>query len=136
MNETGTAPPAELRAPRTVVLSIADVGVSYPTDTGPKLVLTGISLDVLAGEFVCIVGPSGTGKTTLIRTLCGLLRPTVGTVAIDGEIYSAPPEGLALVSQDYGRSLMPWLRVEDNVRLPLRGKGIPKAEMQIRVDEA
>ncbi|MGN6428036.1 MAG: ABC transporter ATP-binding protein [Leifsonia sp.] len=119
-----------------VVLEIRGLAVSFPAAAGTKHVLSDLDLAVLRGEFVCIVGPSGTGKTTLIRCMCGLLAPTAGRVAMDGEPYTSTPAGLALVSQDYSRSLMPWLRVEDNVRLPLRGKGIPRAEIDERVTEA
>jgi len=118
------------------VLSIERLGVTFPTDAGPKPVLTDVSLDVHADEFVCIVGPSGTGKTTLIRCISGLAHATEGTVRLDGQPVTEPPQRLALVSQDYSRSLMPWLRVDDNVRLPLNGKGIPRADVSRRVEES
>lgn len=118
------------------VVDIEGLSVSFPTDTGMKQVLSEITLHVDAGEFVCIVGPSGTGKTTLIRCISGLARPTAGAVLLDGERVSEPPAPLALVSQDYSRSLMPWLRVEDNIRLPLRGKGLTRDEVRERIDTA
>ncbi|GAA2337724.1 ABC transporter ATP-binding protein [Dactylosporangium salmoneum] len=90
--------------------------------------LAGITLAVGAGEFVCVVGPSGCGKTTLLRCLGGLLRPTSGEVRVAGATVAGPPDGLAIVFQEYGRSLMPWLRVAENVELPLKAKGLPRAE--------
>ncbi|NED85966.1 ATP-binding cassette domain-containing protein, partial [Streptomyces sp. SID11233] len=75
------------------------------------------------GEFVTVVGPSGAGKTTLLRCLAGLLDPDSGEVRLDGTPVHAPPEGLALVFQDYSRSLLPWMSVLDNVQLPLRQRG-------------
>jgi NitT/TauT family transport system ATP-binding protein len=131
-----SAPPA---GPTTIArgtVRIDQLSVTFATPNGPKTVLRDIDLEVAAGEFVCIVGPSGAGKTTLIRCVSGLNQPTSGSVLLDGEVIDGPPSPLALVSQDYSRSLMPWLRVEDNVRLPLRGKGIEKAEVRRRVDEA
>jgi len=119
-----------------VVLEIHGLGVTYPGAAGPRHVLANVDLRVHRGEFVCIVGPSGTGKTTLIRCICGLLAPTAGSVLMDGVTYTRTPAGLALVSQDYSRSLMPWLRIEDNVRLPLRGKGLDRAEVDARVSQA
>jgi NitT/TauT family transport system ATP-binding protein len=81
-----------------------------------------VSFEVGENEFVCIVGPSGAGKTTLLRCLCGLLRPSGGTVHLDGELVLDPPGRMAGVFQDYSRSLMPWFAVERNVSLPLQHK--------------
>jgi NitT/TauT family transport system ATP-binding protein len=90
--------------------------------------LRDISFGVEAGQFVCVVGPSGCGKTTLLRCLAGLLPPTDGTVTVDGKRVQGPPDGLAIVFQEYGRSLFPWLRVGDNVELPLKAKGVAKGQ--------
>jgi NitT/TauT family transport system ATP-binding protein len=87
-----------------------------------------VSLDVDEGELVCIVGPSGCGKTTLLRCLSGLLAPTAGTVTLSGEPVTKPPRAMALVFQDYSRSLLPWLDLLGNVTLPLKARRTPKAE--------
>ena len=89
-----------------------------------------------AGSFVCVVGPSGCGKTTLLRCIAGLLPPTSGTVRVDGRAVSGPPPGLAIVFQEYARSLFPWLKVADNVDLPLRSAGLSKQERRSRVSDA
>jgi len=91
---------------------------------------------VHAGELVCIVGPSGCGKTTLLKCLSGLLPPTAGTVQLDGVEVTAPPKKMAVVFQEYGRSLFPWLTVADNVALPLKAQGIGKAARAEAVDRA
>ncbi|WP_190193232.1 ABC transporter ATP-binding protein [Streptomyces minutiscleroticus] len=83
-----------------------------------------LSFTVGAGEFVCLVGPSGCGKTTLLKCVGGLLRPTAGEVRLGGGPVTAPPPGMAVVFQEYGRSLFPWMRVGRNVELPLRQKGL------------
>jgi NitT/TauT family transport system ATP-binding protein len=111
----------QLTAP---ALEAANVGQHY----GQRQVLKDITFDVRSGEFVCIVGPSGVGKTTLLRCLSGLQRPTVGSVRVHGTQITRPPRGLALVFQDYSRSLLPWASVIDNVALPLRSAGLRKRE--------
>ena len=88
------------------------------------------------GTFVCVVGPSGCGKTTLLRCIAGLLPPTSGEVYVEGTRVTGPPDGLAVVFQEYGRSLFPWLRVRENVELPLRVAGMRGARRRTLVDEA
>ena len=98
--------------------------------------LRDITLTVAAGEIVCVVGPSGCGKTTLLRCIGGLLPTTSGHVRLAGTPVTGPADGLAIVFQEYGRSLFPWLRVADNVALPLRAKGLAKTQRTRLVAEA
>jgi NitT/TauT family transport system ATP-binding protein len=95
-----------------------------------------LSLTVERGELVCIVGPSGCGKTTLLRLLSGLLPPTTGRTLLNGEVVDGPPRGMAMVFQDYARSLLPWLTVHDNVTLPLRMHGVERRERDQRAAAA
>jgi NitT/TauT family transport system ATP-binding protein len=95
-----------------------------------------LSFEVAENEFVCIVGPSGCGKTTLLRCVSGLMAPTGGQVALRDQPVTDPPPNMALVFQDYSRSLFPWLTVRQNVQLPLRRKSIDKAEAARLVEEA
>jgi len=120
----------------TAAISIRDVRMDYPTPDGVKHVLGGISYDVTEGHYVSIVGPSGVGKTTLLRLLTGLAQPTAGEIIVAGKRLSGAPEGLAVVLQDYTRSLMPWLTVERNIALPLRNEKISKANVRQRVKES
>src|SRR5687768_9637915 len=87
-------------------------------------------------ELVCIVGPSGAGKTTLLRCIAGLLQPTSGEITLAGKPVSGPPPGMAVVFQEYGRSLFPWMRVRQNVELPLKEKRLPAAQRRRLVDES
>lgn len=88
------------------------------------------------GELVCVVGPSGAGKTTLLRCIAGLLAPTDGRVVLEGDAVSGPPPGMAVVFQEYGRSLFPWMTVRKNVELPLRQKKLPKARREELIHRA
>jgi len=89
--------------------------------------LRDLTFRVGAGELVCLVGPSGCGKTTLLRCIAGLLEPTAGRTVLEGRPVTGPPQRMAVVLQEYGRSLFPWMTVAANVELPLREKKLPRA---------
>ena len=95
-----------------------------------------LTFSVGHNELVCIVGPSGAGKTTLLKIIAGLLDPTSGSVVLDGRPVTGPPESMAVVFQEYGRSLYPWYSIEKNVELPLKQKKFPKARRRELVHEA
>lgn len=120
----------------TAEISIRDVSMEFPSPDGVKHVLDGISYDVTEGHFVSIVGPSGVGKTTLLRLLTGLTQPTSGEIQVRGQRISGSPKGLAVVLQDYTRSLMPWLTVEKNISLPLRNQKLSKEDLRERISSS
>ncbi len=126
-----TSPVTET-APRQPILQIENLSFAY----GEHLVLSELNCDIGAGEFVCIVGPSGAGKTTLLQCLAGLRVPSSGGVRLGGRLITAPPPEIAVVFQDYSRSLMPWLSARDNITLPLRSAGLNKAARNERADRA
>ena len=95
-----------------------------------------MTFDVAEGELLAIVGPSGCGKTTLLRIMCGLLPPSEGTVLLDGRPVVRPSGEVALVFQDYSRSLFPWLNVLRNVTFPLARDGLSRAERAARAEAA
>ncbi|MEU0477650.1 ABC transporter ATP-binding protein [Streptosporangium sp. NPDC006013] len=88
--------------------------------------LRDLTFQVDTGELVCVVGPSGCGKTTLLRCVAGLLPPTSGSVRVAGVPVTGPPPRMAVVFQEYGRSLFPWMTVWQNVELPLREKKVAR----------
>jgi NitT/TauT family transport system ATP-binding protein len=88
------------------------------------------------GELACLVGPSGCGKTTLLKCIAGLMEPTSGTVRLAGRDVTGPPPDMAVVFQEYGRSLFPWLTVRGNVELPLKEKKLPKERRAALVAES
>jgi NitT/TauT family transport system ATP-binding protein len=112
-------------------LYVEDLSMSF----GEHRVLDALTLRVEPGEAVCLVGPSGAGKTTLLRCLAGLTRPTAGQVRYGEQALTEPHADIAVVSQDYRGSLLPWLRVWDNVAFPLQGRGVHKAVRKRRALE-
>lgn len=117
------------------ILEVSELRKRYRADT--PLVCDGLEFSVDQGDFVAIVGPSGCGKSTLLRMICGLLEPTSGEVRLRDTPVKAPPPEMALVFQDYTRSLYPWLTVERNVRFPLaKRRDLSKQEKASRVTSA
>ena len=104
--------------------------------TPGQIVAANVTFEIKAGEIVAIVGPSGCGKTTLLKALAGLLTPTGGTIRFQGEVVRDVPKGLAMVFQDYGRSLLPWATVNGNIELPLRYQSITSEECRRRVTDS
>jgi NitT/TauT family transport system ATP-binding protein len=102
------------------VLEVTELTRSYGQGPAVQVAINDVSLSVAEGELVTIVGPSGCGKSTLLRCIAGLLPPTAGSVVLNGVAVTRVPDRLAVVFQDYSRSLYPWLSVTDNVALPLR----------------
>ena len=86
--------------------------------------LDGINLNVNDGEFVCIVGTSGCGKSNFLRTIAGLETPDSGKILLDGQPLSDTGPDRIMVFQE--GALFPWLNVQDNVEYGLKVAGIPK----------
>src|SRR5690606_39198618 len=105
-----------------LVLRAEDVTLGY----GGRTVLSGLGLEVAAGEFLVVVGPSGCGKSTLLRAFAGLLPVRAGRVLADGEPVTGTSADRALMFQD--DALLPWRTARRNVELPLQLRGIRRAE--------
>ena len=113
-------------------LSIEAISVSY----GGTRVLDRVSLDVERGEMIALLGSSGCGKTTLLRSIAGFVLPESGTISIDGkDITRLPPEAreTAMMFQSY--ALWPHMNVADNIGYGLRMRGWKKDAMAARVDD-
>jgi len=114
------------------MLQLADLAVAY----GGRDVLHGIDLEVPAGQLLCVLGPSGGGKSTLLRVVAGLEEPRTGSVRLDGRDLSGVPahqRGIGLMFQDY--ALFPHRDVGQNVAFGLRMQATDPVKMRARVRE-
>jgi NitT/TauT family transport system ATP-binding protein len=117
---TATITPVQQRA-----VSVQDVSKVYGPAGAHTFALDRISLEVHKGEFLCLVGASGCGKTTLLNLVAGLDHPAKGTISVEGRP--------ALLFQD--AALFPWLTVEHNIELALRLRKVPRSQRRARVGE-
>jgi NitT/TauT family transport system ATP-binding protein len=118
------------------VLEIDHLGKTYGEGPTATHAIQDISFELQEREFVCVVGPSGGGKTTLLKCMSGLLSASRGEVRLNGRRVVDPPPEMALVFQEYSRSLLPWMSVRGNVTLPLRHKKLGKGETARLVEES
>ena len=121
---------------RSVACQCRNASVELSRGGDCRRILGDVNLALLEGEFVSILGRSGTGKTTLLRVLGGLLDPTPDSVVtFHGKPVHGPPDDVVFVFQNYAASLLPWRTVQKNVALGLEGK-VPVQEMQSRIQES
>jgi NitT/TauT family transport system ATP-binding protein len=114
---------------RSTLIRFDRLGMVYRTTTGEHITaLENIALDVQRGEFVAVVGPSGCGKSTLLKIGAGLVKPTHGSVKIDGRVAAGPQGNVGVVFQE--ATLLPWLTVLRNVLLPADVARIPRSDLK------
>jgi NitT/TauT family transport system ATP-binding protein len=106
-------------------VSLRRVAKTFGSGQRRVIALDGVDLDVETGEFVCLIGASGCGKSTILNLVACLDEPTSGTVTVDGTT--------ALMFQE--AALFPWLTVQANIELPMRLAGVPKDERRRRATE-
>ncbi len=120
----------------STLLDVNHVGQTFTKgsgEAGPP-VLQDVSLTLRSGEIVALLGRSGCGKSSLLRIIAGLSRPTEGSVTLDGKPVDGPADGVAMVFQSF--ALFPWLSVLDNVELGPRALGVPLEETRKRALQA
>jgi NitT/TauT family transport system ATP-binding protein len=118
------------------MLKVEHLGKTYGEGDDAVEAIGDLEFEVRENEFVCVVGPSGCGKTTLLKCMSGLLTPTRGEITLHDQRIDGPPERMALVFQEYGRSLYPWMSVRQNVAFPLRRKRLDKQAASELVERA
>jgi NitT/TauT family transport system ATP-binding protein len=124
--------PRSPRAPAPPALELAEVTKVFTLESGERVrAVDRLSLTVDRGEFVCVVGPSGHGKSTLLHLIAGFDKPTAGTVASQGEPVTGPGADRGVVFQ--ADTVFMWRRVADNVAYGLKARGVPKPERDATV---
>ncbi len=139
--------PVATRAPRIPVpqvvppppgkdlIELRDIGMTFTTPNGKPLpVLEHINLNVAENEFLCILGASGSGKSTILRIMTGLLKPTIGTVSVGGKPLRGNNPYTAIVFQSF--ALLPWLTVEENISLGLDALHAPHEQIAEKAKHA
>jgi NitT/TauT family transport system ATP-binding protein len=125
-------------SPQDTVLEAQGLTISYRRASAPdKTVLAGFSLRIQAGEIIAVLGPSGIGKTSLLKILAGLQKPEQGQVAVNGQVLTGPHPRVSLVFQD--PCLLPWKTLETNIGFGLDFKHQPAVsseEKTRRIDDA
>ena len=116
-------------------ITFQDVDYAYVDANETYLALEGVNLEINDGEFVCLVGHSGCGKSTMLSLIAGLEKPTRGQVLIDGVPVAGPGPDRSIVFQNY--SLFPWQTAVKNVMFALQqtNKAVPKGEVEQRARE-
>ncbi|MBB3663441.1 NitT/TauT family transport system ATP-binding protein [Prauserella sediminis] len=119
----------------STMLEVSGLTHQYGRGERAHVAVRDLTFTIEAGQLACIVGPSGCGKSTLLRCISGLIPATGGSVRLHGDEVSGVPDDLAVVFQDYSRSLFPWLTVAKNVEFPLRWQQVSKADRRRRAAE-
>jgi NitT/TauT family transport system ATP-binding protein len=118
------------------MLEVNNLSHRYGEGSNGHLAIDDLSFSVQTNQLACIVGPSGCGKSTLLRCIAGLIKPATGDIRLHGDPVKGVPTDLAVVFQDYSRSLFPWLSVRKNVEFPLKSRGLKRSERKRRAAEA
>lgn len=107
-------------------ISIRGVSKTYTAIDGrPVSAIQDIDLDIQPNEFVCLVGKSGCGKTTLLNMIAGFVKPTLGDIHVGDELVEGPGKGKGVVFQQFG--LFPWLTARKNIEFACKQRGVPAA---------
>ena len=121
-----------MTGPGPVIVEATGVTKTFTTPDGRALpVLDGVSLTLREGEIVALLGKSGSGKSTMLRCIAGLIAPSAGSVSYRGTLLNGANPGVAMVFQSF--ALLPWLTVQQNVELAMEAREVPS---DVRRDRA
>jgi NitT/TauT family transport system ATP-binding protein len=120
---------ADPASPGDVLMQFSEVTL----ELGGKIIVDKLGMNVQRGEFVCVIGASGCGKTTALRLAAGLYQPTSGAVTFAGAPMSQPRRDIAIVFQDYGKALLPWRTAAGNISLALEAAGLAPAARAAKI---
>jgi NitT/TauT family transport system ATP-binding protein len=112
------APSAAASTGRSV--KVAEIAKVFSSAAGEVNAISNASLAVNPGEFLAIIGPSGCGKSTLLQIIAGLMLPSGGKVFLGDREVTGEPAHMVYLFQQYSKSLLPWMKVEDNVMFAFR----------------
>ncbi|MBR1376065.1 MAG: ABC transporter ATP-binding protein [Cardiobacteriaceae bacterium] len=118
---------------KEILLSIRNISQEYKSNKNNFQALKEVSLDIYRGEFVCVLGASGCGKSSLLNIIAGFNRATEGEIYFQGKKITGITEGISVVFQQ--PNLYEWLNVEDNVNFALRMQNLDKEEVKKRTEE-
>ena len=113
------------------MIGLGGVGVEFARPAGALTVLQGLDLTIHRGDFTCILGPSGSGKTTILNLIAGFIRPTHGSVVVEGRESPSPGRDRGYVFQHHG--LFPWKSIAQNIEFGLLIRGVPRSERRAQV---
>lgn len=115
------------------VVSARNLGLTFQTNDGPVVALTGVDLEVRKGDFVSFIGPSGCGKTTFLRTIADLEKATEGELLVNGTTPEDARKNRAYGYVFQAAALYPWRTIEKNIALPLEIMGYSVSEQKARI---
>jgi ABC-type taurine transport system ATPase subunit len=114
------------------VIQLDGISLRYSQAAADIQALEGISLELTGDDFVCMLGPSGCGKSSLLNIIAGYLKPTTGTITVDGKIHTKPDPQVGVVFQH--PNLFPWLSIEKNIEFGLKMKQVGKEKRKELVE--
>jgi len=118
--ESKENPKSPAHSPSGTSLECRDLSIELATAKGTRRIVDGLNVKIEPGQFVCVLGESGVGKTTFLRVLGGLIPPANGSILeLGGKPIVGPPESTVMVFQNYAASLLPWRTAQSNVELAL-----------------
>ncbi len=105
-------------------ISLKDISLKYTQGAGSIEALRDVNLELQDNEFICVLGPSGCGKSSLLNIIAGYIKPSTGSVIVDGKTHTKPDPEVGVVFQQ--PNLFPWLNIEKNIEFGLKMKKVSK----------